>query len=185
MKETALKALRDAYEGYPVTFSEVDWGSIQDSGWATESASKSQKKYDRKISIKNLFVGGKNGETYPLDLSSNVYFWTVETMMRSLAKLGCRTLTYPECMNQTGLSLADLIRALSTGVGNTAAHELGHQRWLGFTTDRTDCSDCYDGQIYVDPHTQIPVNADPWFFGPLHWSKDAERIMKEKLTLRY
>ncbi len=62
---------------------------------------------------------------------------------------------------------AQLLEGLGRGVGATAAHELGHQVGLEFSTHAA-CDDCYDGPS--------ATNA-AHFFGPLRWSDPARAVM--------
>jgi hypothetical protein len=69
------------------------------------------------------------------------------------------------------LTRQQLIAGLARGIGATAAHELGHQVGLEFSTDAV-CDDCYDG---------AGAATYAHFFGHEHWSKGALAIMRRVL----
>jgi hypothetical protein len=162
LRDTALTAVRAAYQGYAVDVSEVE----------------STKQYERYIYVKNeLSPIGADGRTDPLKRFSDVYFWNIDQTMRSLSRLQCRLLNFNECAQQPGNSRPQLLEALGRGIGNTAAHELGHQGWAWeqFNLHAGDL-ECYD--------SPTAVGQDAKFFGTLHWSKDAKERMRRVLTLR-
>jgi hypothetical protein len=60
----------------------------------------------------------------------------------------------------------DLMRAIGTGIGNTAAHELGHQFFQMKNGMEDTSRNTYSGAVGCDPRT-----AGRWHygFGPISW----------------
>jgi hypothetical protein len=158
LKNMALAAARTAFAGYAVDFSEVPPGN----------------QYDREVHVKNTSDKG-DGATFPVYKYSDVHFWTVNSTMAALPELGCGTVNIDVCAVQTGRPRSELITALGRGVGNTAAHELGHQAGLNFNS-HTGGMDCYDSPSAVGQYAK--------FFGTLRWSNNAKEMMRRTLTLR-
>lgn len=83
-----------------------------------------------------------------------------------LSVLGCESIL--RCSTKTR---HEMVAGLGVGIGATAAHELGHQRGLGFT-HHASCDDCYDS---------VRSASYAHFFGRKHWSTDSLRAMRAVL----
>jgi len=67
---------------------------------------------------------------------------------------------------QNAVGRADLMKAIGTGIGNTAAYETGHQ-FFGSTNGMEDTSvNTYNGAPGCDPRTNGPYD---YGFGPISW----------------
>jgi hypothetical protein len=115
VKETAMATLRQAYDGYSVSF--------------TEGADA-----ERIIRVNR---GGFMAGATPI--GSRVSRVSIDgTYLSLFVVAGCQGLA--TC---TTKSRAELVVALGRGIGATAAHELGHQAGLRFCRD-SPCAECYD-----------------------------------------
>jgi hypothetical protein len=156
VRSEALQAMRDAFRGYDVTFSTPDLG-------APRQVSVKEKLHP-KVPPGEIAIGFSPG-----DLTSEVYFPNVWSTLESI--VGCPPLNNV-CLQTKQLSRADVLRAFGRGIGNTAAHELGHQPPYFFTADVVPsvCAVCYDS---------ARGNSRAHFFGgPLGWSPWAKRKMR-------
>ena len=150
VRSVALQTMREAYQGYAVTFT-------------TENPSSRRHIYVRdlmKASVGRTVLGAFESDVYAPNL------WN--TLM---TVIGCRTLALSDCLQATGRSREDVIKAFAKGIGNTAAHELGHQAPIYFVRD-LGCLNCYDN------HT---AESFAHFFGPLSWSNEAKQKMQPLL----
>jgi hypothetical protein len=121
VKATALRTLRQAFQGFGVVVAEVHNGS-------------------RLIFVDKSVPArlGAVGETHVFVTASNVH---VEPLYHALLNVvGCDGIA--TCRGKTR---AEMVEALGRGIGATGAHELGHQVFLGFALD-SKCEDCYDGR---------------------------------------
>jgi hypothetical protein len=82
-----------------------------------------------------------------------------------------------------------LVTALGRGLGATAAHEVGHQATpfkgvTPFTFHTTTCTNCYD--FTLPAHVPGVPDRYPreYFFGPLQWSENAQKAMRDALPRR-
>jgi len=68
---------------------------------------------------------------------------------------------------QNALSNITLMKAIGTGIGNTAAHELGHQFFIGVGMEDNSIN-TYNGKLGCDP---AQAGSGPWNygFGPISW----------------
>ena len=156
VRSVALQAMRDAYQGYDVTFTT-----------ANPSA-------QRRIRLlETVHPDVPHGEialgfTPQRSLVSEVYFPNVWTTLMSV--VGCPTLD-SACLQTKQFSREDVLRAFGRGIGNTASHELGHQPPYYFTADltRDKCLDCYDS---------ARGTSRAHFFGQLRWSDFAKNKMR-------
>lgn len=115
-------------------------------------------------------LGKGAGETYFPLWESDVNLWNVWNTLKEV--VGCRALQFSECVQQTGLSRAELVTALGRGIGATGAHALGHQGGFNFTPDVKGCLDCYDS---------VSAVSRVYLFGALHWSDRAREVMRRVL----
>ncbi|HEY3382886.1 MAG TPA: hypothetical protein VGK32_14010, partial [Vicinamibacterales bacterium] len=157
VRSVTLQAMRDAYQGYDVTFTTGN-PSAPRHIHVTETVSPD---------VPHSEIAPP-GYTPRLKFESDVYFPNVWSTLMSV--IGCPTLA-DACLQTKNLSRGDVLRAFGRGMGNTAAHELGHQPPYFFTADIVNekCTDCYDSQSAA------------WrahFFGPLHWSDFAKNKMR-------
>ena len=149
VRNTAVQTLRNAYGGFGVQFVE---------GRAAERLIKVE---DTPFVRGPVLYLGAVGATYPTATVSSVRIDAL--YYAELAAVRCQGIT--GCSTKTR---EQLLEGLGTGVGATAAHELGHQAGLHFSRD-SRCDDCYDSHsatTYVH------------FFGAKHWSDDALSRMR-------
>jgi hypothetical protein len=148
-----LDTLQHAYAGFGVVFDEGRAANrevrIEDTSYAANAA--------QRMSF------GAAGATYPASTVSRVYFDVVSSLALAVAQ--CESLT------RCHMPRAEVLRGIGTGIGATAAHELGHQAGFEFSTD-SDCTDCYDGRM---------SGSRVHFFGEKHWSPGALQAMKRVL----
>jgi RHS repeat-associated protein len=117
---------------------------------------------NREIHISRLLDEGV-GNTYPSSKSSTVFY---PNMVSTLLQV-VRT-------NRLVKNRAELIEALGNGIGATAAHELGHQASLGFTTH-------ISAQGFYDTKGLDGTSTDH-FFGVLRWSPEAIELIDGSLA---
>ena len=80
---------------------------------------------------------------------------------------------------QTALSRADLMKAIGTGIGNTAAHEFGHQ-FFGLHDGMEDSStNTYNGAAGCDPRIGGPSG---YGFGNISWEPVTDRAWQSMLS---
>ena len=114
----------------------------------------------RKIFVEPWF--GEAGRT--LGTVSHVYYEGLRhTMLNILKEAGITR------------SRGELIEGLGRGIGATAAHELGHQAFLSYTTDTTL------GPDYYDTH-EVGLDGYIHFFGEKRWSTTALEKMRQVLS---
>ena len=109
------------------------------------------------------------GWTPDFSFESDVY--SVNLWDAMMKVMNCSSIA--NCVATTGRSRQQVLTAFGTGIGNTAAHELGHQAPFYFTAHFQGCSDCYDSRSAVFLGH---------FSGPLHWSDWAKPKMKPLLA---
>jgi hypothetical protein len=163
VKTAALQAMQAAYQDYNVTF------TISDT--MTRNPSAPRHIYVTETIDPDVIMSGAiapAGFTPPLAPKSDVYFPNLWSTLKSV--LECHTQSLDACLQTKGRSREQMLRALGTGIGNTAAHELGHQPPYYFTAHLKNCPlGCYDSESAVSlAH----------FFGPMHWSPFATNKMK-------
>ena len=153
VKRAALDTLRQAFDGFDVVFAETAAGDrtirIEDTPYASNPG--------------QLISFGAAGVTYPAAMVSSVH----DDVLFSAELAAVRCPKVNECTK----TRTELIEALGTGIGATAAHELGHQTGFGFSHD-SPCVECYDGKSST---------AYVHFFGVKHWSDQAVRRMRQVL----
>jgi hypothetical protein len=158
VKKTALQALRSAFSGFNVQFSEeISGGRLiraEDTPY-------------RSYGPGSIVSPGAVGMTYPIATVSIVY--PDALYAAELAAARCQNLIRCDAKTRE-----QLLEGLGRGIGATAAHELGHQAGLHFSRD-SRCDDCYDSHL---------ANTYAHFFSTLYWSDDALAIMKRVLRAR-
>lgn len=155
IKRRALETLRRAYAGFDVRFAEGQSGTrlirVEDTAYVSDPRQRTS--------------FGAAGMTYPVSRVSSVrvdVLWNAE-----MAVARCRDIT------NCAMTRTELLDGLATGIGATAAHELGHQAFLGFAID-SPCDDCYDGNTST---------SYSHFFANKHWSDRAMQIMRRVLRV--
>jgi hypothetical protein len=113
-----------------------------------------------------LFDGTKQycGATSPYGVSndSSVYY----RMHMEMAQFALPvTLITPQDV-QNALTNLSLMRAIGTGIGNTAAHEIGHQFFLLANGMEDSSTNTYNGTAGCDPRAAGGYN---YGFGPIQW----------------
>jgi hypothetical protein len=152
IKSAALAALKKAFHSFPVAVSE---GSPNTG--------------DHRANVLNGFEIGPGGTPVcgATDnqgvTSSRVYYqlhmenaqWALPITLRNLQDV------------QNALSNVILMKAIGTGIGNTAAHELGHQFFVGSGME-DNSTNTYNGKLGCDP---AAAGSGPWNygFGPISW----------------
>jgi hypothetical protein len=149
IKSAALAAFQKAYDNYPVSVSE----GAPNTG------------DNRVLVVDGTYIGSK-GESCGISApvagghESNVYYLTV--MEQAQWALPLVMTTFQQVQNAVGR--ADLMKAIGTGIGNSAAHELAHQ-FLGdgFGMEDNSKNTYNSGGCRGD--------LDPWTFGfgPIQW----------------
>jgi hypothetical protein len=109
------------------------------------------------------------GYTPDFAFESDVYLPNIWNALMHV--VDCPTLQ-GDCLQKKGRTREQVLRAFGKGLGNTAAHELGHQAPYYFTAHVVSCLDCYDSVSSV---------SNAHFFGQLHWSDFAKRKMRSLL----
>lgn len=152
IQDMALRTLRGAFAGFDVHVGDAEAGHrivVEDTPYSSK-----------------LYLGSV-GVTVPTATVSSVRIDSL--YYAELGVLRCETLV--RCPAKTR---DEIITGLGTGIGATAAHELGHQRGLEFTR-HSACDECYDG---------TRATSYQHFFGEKHWSADALKIMTAVLPRR-
>jgi hypothetical protein len=155
VEEATFSCLREAFEGFAVSFIRGDSG---DRVIRVEDTPGTPALYQR-LSL------GAAGLTFPMSRVSSVRIDIL--FLDELAALHCPHL------NACAMRRTAFLEGLGRGVGATAAHELGHQALLGFTHDSA-CADCYDGRS---------SRGYAHFFGVERWSAQAMSSMKQVLPV--
>jgi len=164
IKTAALDAFKKAFNSYPVS--------------ASEGTAKSG---DHRANVIDgyLMVGGKEhcGATIEWsDVSDSDIYYRKHMEMAQFA-LPIALITAQDV--QDALRRADLMKAIGAGIGNTAAHEVGHQFfWEKYGMEDSSIS-TYNGAPGCDPRT---AGGHFYGFGPISWEDVTAAAWKTRLA---
>ncbi len=164
-----LDALRKAFSQFPVT---VERAAPHDSFWSC------LKNWElpgcvglQRINVSGVWPGdGSGGETTGIAALSFVYYWI--SLQNSQAALK-KNPVYPPQTTEDIKALAQLLQAVGVGIGNSSAHELGHQFAYTFRINMDRNASGGTPCLKGDSNVFEPIGASSWQYNQvypdIHW----------------
>jgi hypothetical protein len=155
IKAAALAAFKKAFDSYPVNVSE---GKAYAGTGDHRANVIDGYKYDPQSGMEYC------GVTSPLSgiTFSNIYY----RRHMEMAQFALPIVLVTAQDVQNALHRVDLMKAIGTGIGNTAAHEVGHQYFLNGYGMEDSSTSTYNGAAGCDPRTAGGWN---YGFGAVSW----------------
>lgn len=161
IKSVALAAFKKAFSSYPVNVSEGTPNTGDDYVYVKDG-----NRTDNGTTLCGVTTAGAH--------DSNAYY--LKNMEEAQWSLPIVLNTAQDVQNALGRT--DLMRAIGAGIGNTAAHETGHQFFLNGYGMEDSSTNTYNGAAGCDPTT-----AGGYFygFGPISWEPVTANAWKTTL----